>query len=300
MSRGRLLLPDSGRLPGGLWVHAACRPHVVLANTLAGHLSRLSVRLLPGSRTELVMPFDEHVLVRIQREVGFHPDSDLVVLQPSDPRRSRVLIIVLDRDRRPDAFIKATLDEPNELAMRALAELARAPFLVPRPRTVFRVGDWWVTVEDPLPQVSHRPARLDPTDLHDLVTRFQLVLGSKDGQVLGHGDLGPWNLREFKGHGVGIIDWEYAAWAPRAADELWQFLTMGLATTRHPGERIGARTREWLMITHPLDEIAEAVAYVVQRRSRPEAEEIKDDVSRTPALQEFELRLEHALGAVVA
>ncbi|MFZ0013674.1 MAG: phosphotransferase [Acidimicrobiia bacterium] len=300
LSRRRLLLPASGRLPGGIWMHGACRPLPVLANTIAGHLSRLSVRLVPAGAAEVALPFDESELGEILARVPqLEMERPWVVMRPTDARRSRVMILGLDERRRPLVFVKATLDRPNQLALDVLERCKEVVpgFVVPRIEAVFQTGRWWLTVEEPLPQLAHRPARLRADETHRLVETIHGY--SSDGPlVLAHGDLGPWNLRRFSDGRLAVIDWEYAHHAPVACDEIWFAVTRRLATTRQDGHQAGAAARSELAGLYADEDIAEAVAFIVAGRSGPEPDEVRDDVERSQSLLDFEDRLSAALTAL--
>lgn len=301
LSRRRLLLPGSGRLPGGLWAHAACRPLTVFANTLSGHLIRLSVRLVPSSRTDLTLPFDDQLMAEIlDRVPGLRRDHDWVVLTPSDPRRSRIMILGLDGMRRQTVFVRATLDEPNLLALRLLEQLqqTRSGLVYPMVEDVFSLDEWWITVERPLPQASHRPARLDARSLHELAKEIQALAPPRDGLVCGHGDLGPWNVRRYADGRLGVLDWEYATWSTRATDELWYALTLPLATTDQPGKRIGQTAIDALGEVYGEHEVREAAEFLVTQRTRAEPAEIREGVERSKSLLAFEDRLVQALSLI--
>lgn len=282
-------------------MHAACRPLAVFANSLSGHLTRLSVRLVPSRRMELALPFDDEILAQIfDRVPEMRPDRDWVVLRPSDSRRARMMILALDEQRRPAVFVRATLDEPNPLALRLLEQLGQtgSGLVYPRVEDVFPLGEWWITVEQPLPQASHRPARLDAARLHELATTIQTLAPSRDGLFCGHGDLGPWNVRRFADGRLGVLDWEYATWSPKATDEVWYGLTLSLATTNLPGTRVGRLVVDDLRNIYQDEEIGRAADFIVTQRSGAEPAEIRQGVERSKSLLEFEGRLDEALSVL--
>lgn len=298
LSRGRLLIPAGGRIPGGLWVHAACRRPAVVANTLSGHLVRVSPRLVPGRGVRMSLPFPDDVRDELIEHVPrLGSRAGWVVLLPTDARRARIMILGLGVDRRPSVFVRATLDEPNRHALELLDALAATGSGVVHPKVeeVFRLGEWWVTVETPLPQAAHRPARLGVAAAHELVGSIQSLAPARDGLVCGHGDLGPWNVRRFSDGRVGILDWEYATWSPRATDEVWYATTFRLATTKAPGETIGRSVLDGLRQVYPDDVIGDAARFIVSSRRGPEPPEVRTGVERSTALREFERRLESAL-----
>lgn len=275
-------------------MHSACRPASVAANTLSGHLARVSVGLVPATDAELTLPFSQAVMERIlERVPRLRPDCDWVVLMPTDSRRARVMILGLDEQRSSTVLVRATLDEPNLLAMQLLGALAdvATSFVYPRVDDVFSVDGWWITVEEPLPRLPHRPARLDIEGLHEVATAIQGLIPPRDGLVCAHGDLGPWNVRRYSGGLLGILDWEYAHWAPPAADEVWYALTRPLATTKAQGRRVGELALGDLRRVYGDDDIRTAARFIVSHRSGPEPREIREGVERSESLNRFEARL---------
>ena len=299
LSRHQVLIPRSGRLPGGLWMNSACRPLAVLANNSSGYLARSSVRLIPGATAELVTALDENEWRAIRSAVRSWKKKDaLVVMKPSEPRRARLIIMPLDSSRRPRAFLKATIDPPNPLATSMLAALAaeEAPFIFPRIRDVVRVGQWWVTVEEPLPQRPHRPARLDREARHRLAKEIQaLISHDRSNSVPTHGDLGPWNVRNFAGLGLAVLDWEYAQWAPVATDELWHAITFRLATRRRRGAAAGEGVRGELSHYYSEDQLRDAAFFLKTRWDDAEPNDIQAGVDKSRRLEGFENRLLEAL-----
>jgi hypothetical protein len=236
----------------------------------------------------------------LDRVPGLRRDHDWVVLTPSDPRRSRIMILGLDGMRRQTVFVRATLDEPNLLALRLLEQLqqTRSGLVYPMVEDVFSLDEWWITVERPLPQASHRPARLDARSLHELAKEIQALAPPRDGLVCGHGDLGPWNVRRYADGRLGVLDWEYATWSTRATDELWYALTLPLATTDQPGKRIGQTAIDALGEVYGEHEVREAAEFLVTQRTRAEPAEIREGVERSKSLLAFEDRLVQALSLI--
>lgn len=90
---------------------------------------------------------------------------------------------------------------------------------------------------------------------HDATTSFQppaaaqwrFTIGAPtEGNVICHNDVGPWNVVTRDGQAVALIDWDFAAPAPRAWDiaySLWRFAPLYPdAQFGSPGER-GRRMR---------------------------------------------------------
>lgn len=299
LSRSRVVVPSKGRLPDGLWLHAACRPVAVAANNLVGQVARASLRLVPGRRTPLEFPFGQGVVDEIRRRVqGWEASHHVAMMSPADTRRARAILMPLDPAGRPTAFVKVTRDPPNPLAVAMLDGLTRRDpgFLFPQVRDVIQIGDWWVTLEDPLPQVPHRPARLDPDLLNSVVSAIHgLVPNEGRDQRPAHGDLGPWNVREYDGIGLVIIDWEYAAFAPPATDQVWHAVTFRLTTSRRSGESVGAEARDELRSFYDDGQLRDAAEFLTNRWHDGEPVEIRPDTSKSQSLLKSELRLARAL-----
>jgi Ser/Thr protein kinase RdoA (MazF antagonist) len=205
----------------------------------------------------------------------------------------------LDLEGRPIAFVKVTQDPPNPLTAAMFDGLSRSEpgFLFPRIREVLQVGEWWVTLEDPLPQVPHKPARPGPKELHSVVSRIHRLVPQEHGDLRpAHGDLGPWNVRECVGVGLAILDWEYAAWAPVATDEVWHAITLRLATSRRSGESVGDEARDELRGFYSDAQLSAAAEFLANRWDEGEPVEIREATPKSKTLLRSERRLARALG----
>lgn len=286
-------------MPEGLWLHAACRPVAVAANNLVGQFARSSLRLVPGRPAPLALPFGQDVLNEIRSRVeGWRANHDVATMSPADARRARAMLMPLDPEGHPTAFVKVTQDPPNTLTVAMLDGLARRDpgFLFPRVREVLQVGDWWITLEDPLPQVPHRPARPGPAELHSVVSGIHELVPHERGDLRpAHGDLGPWNVREFVGVGLAILDWEYATWAPVATDEVWHSITLRLATGRRPGESVGVEARDELRAFYSEAQLRDAAEFLANRWEDGEPVEIRETTPKSKPLLKSERRLARAL-----
>jgi hypothetical protein len=287
-------------MPEGLWLHAACRPVAVAANNLVGQSARFSLRLVPGRRVPLALPFGEDVLGEIRSRVeGWRATQDVAMMSPADARRARAILMPLDLEGRPTAFVKVTQDPPNPLTVAIFDGLKRLEpgFLFPRIREVFQVGEWWVTLEDPLPQVRHKPARPGPGKLHSVVSSIHELVSHEQGDLRpAHGDLGPWNVREYVGVGLAILDWEYAAWAPVATDEVWHAITLRLATSRRSGESAGVEAHDELRAFYSDAQLRDAAEFLANRWEEGEPVEIREAMPKSKSLLRSERRLAGALG----
>ena len=304
LSRSRIIVPSRGRLPEGLWLHAACRPVPVAANNLVGQLARSSLRLVPGRRAHLAFPFGTDVQDEIRSRVeGWQAEHDVAMMSPADARRARAILMPLDLEGRPTAFVKVTLDPPNPLGVAMLEGLTRLNpgFLFPQVREVFQVDEWWVTLEDPLPQVPHRPARPDPDQRHSVVSAIHDLVPHEGADYRpAHGDMGPWNVREYLGVGLAILDWEYATLAPVATDEVWHAVTLRLATGRRPAASVGVEARDELRAFYSDAQLRDAAMFLADRWDDEEPLEIRGEAPKSKPLLRSERRLASALGRFMA
>jgi hypothetical protein len=268
-------------------------------NNLIGNLAKASVMAVPGRRIspDLLLSNEEWEQVR-SLVPGWQSSSRVILMLPSDPRRSRILVMPLESDR-PLAFVKMTIDAPNPLASELLEALSMTDrsFIFPRVRETVSVGPWWVSIEDPMPQISHKPAPIDPVRRHDLVAEVQALLPrpGMGEHAPSHGDLGPWNFRLLADGRLALLDWEYAARAPVATDEMWHAITFRLSRSRGAGDSLGRDARDELIAFYSPEELAAAANHLASRWEDEEPDEMIDGVPRTKKLLAFEQRLLDAL-----
>jgi hypothetical protein len=108
--------------------------------------------------------------------------------------------------------------------------------------------------------------------------------------------LGPWNLREYFGIGLVILDWEYAVLAPAATDELWHAVTLRLATSRRSAELMGMEARDELRMFYADTELRSAASFLVDRWKSGEPAEIGEETPKSRHLLRSEDRVAKALG----
>lgn len=301
-SRGRVLIPDRGRLPAGVWMHSGCRPAAVLVNNVAGLLSQASVRLLPATRTQFVPPLSLPAWDNLIERLEEHARTSLpemLVMRPSDKRRARLMMLAMDAHRRPVLFVKLTRNPPNLLAEQMLAAMAshNAPFWYPRLQGRGVVEDpagtrWWYSIDEPMPPGPHWPARLSSIERHELARFIGTLLSPQPDPHTrsSHGDLGPWNVRRLAGKRLAVIDWESAMWAPEVADEMWHSVTSRLIGRANP-QRVAARVRSELAQLYDQAAIIRAAAFWMTRWNGDEPEEVLVGIAKSQRLQEFERRL---------
>lgn len=282
-------------------MHSACRPLPVLAANFIGELSRVSVRLVPGIAAELQLPIPAGSWKRFihsLEETAHSVISDMIVMRPSDRRRARLMFLALDSRRIPLLFVKLTRNPPNSLADQMLKKLDQleASFWYPRARGSGTLEDdagvkWWYSIDEPMPQGPHWPARLSPAyRRHVAATISQLAEPPEPNLFAIHGDLAPWNVRQIGGGRRAIIDWENATWAPAGADEMWHAVTHSLIGGTS-SERVARNAERALRRFYSRSEISAAAAFWIKERSVDEPAEVVQDIARSRRLMAFERRL---------
>ena len=301
-SKGRVLIPDSGRIADGLWMHSACHPLLVAGSNLSGQLAKVSVRLVPSTAYRGASLPHPHLWEAVLSHLGAQGSIDaVIIMKPADARRSRLLVMGLGPDRRAVGFAKLTRNPPNPLATRILETLAlkRRSFLFPRIRETLNLGDWWLTIEEPVPQEPHWPAALSAGRRHDTLAEIQELLQNEtDTTKLAHGDFGPWNVREMARSGLAILDWEDACWAPEAVDELWHAVTSRLARGKQPRTVVPEVKAE--LGAFFSDAVMESAAkFWLERWHKGEPPEIRAGVQKSGKLLRSEMALKATLRALI-
>lgn len=300
-SRGRVLIPDRGRLPNGIWLHSGCKPLVVLANNMAGRLSQVSVHLVPSTKSAFTPPLSPSGWKDLIERLEGHarsPLPELLIMRPADDRRARLMMLPLDSRRRPVFFVKLTRNPPNTLAEQMLAAIASksARFWYPRQQARGVMEDpagvrWWYSIDEPMPPGPHWPARLSPAERHDLTTFISGLLPPSDPyNQSAHGDLGPWNVRRLSHDRLAVLDWENARWAPAAADEMWHSVTHRMISPTDP-RRVAARTWSELAEFYDPANIRRSAAFWTNRWHEDEPEEVGAETPKSERLRAFERRL---------
>ena len=296
LSRQRVYIPFSGRLPAGLWMHAACRPVTIAANNLVGHLARVSVRLVPSRSTQFVPWIPAPPWLRIASALGLR-EGDFVAFRPSDPRRARMLLLTLDQQRRPVLLAKISKLPPNPLADLALSRLqGNTNFRVPKVRDVWEEDGWWISIEDPLPPGPHRPSRLTPVERVGLCSAIaeSVPEHASATEAIIHGDFAPWNVREFAKTGLAILDWDDACRGPRASDALWYAMSSRLIR-KYSQRRVFSETVRELSEFYPPDDLVRAANFWLNRWTAADSAEVIPDIPKSKSLLALEIRRNRVL-----
>lgn len=187
----------------------------------------------------------------------------------------RVAGLLLNADAVPVGFAKLWRDPPGppredpDLQGPILTTLAAH-----RPRS-FRTPallcegsheGWHYLLFEALPGGRHRPLPPDPHRVSAIVDEIQTRLTdvprpatTPAHHVVSHGDLTPRNLRLAGDGQAWLIDWEYARWAPRLADELRFWVTSSALRARPRPERDGRGIVALLRRRGSESDIAEAL-----------------------------------------
>lgn len=257
-------------------MHGACRAVAVAAHNFTGALAALSIKFVPGRGVDWSPPTELGQLETVTRKLIASTDrtpSWWVVQVPSDRRRRRFNLLVLDKDRRPLSFIKLTTNPLNALAVRAQSIFSERPpttFWAPSLLFSGRLEGWSYTALTPMPNVAHWPARLTPSGRHAIVEEFQQLIGHSADALPIHGDFGPWNVRRMANSVLAVVDWEEMTFGPPAADELWHSVCRW-------AERRSANSIQAVLAELPhysSGTIRGAARFWVDRLRRPEAEEV--------------------------
>lgn len=296
LSGHRVYIPLSGRLPAGLWMHAACRPVALVANNLTGRLAKVSVRLVPSRKTEFVpwVPIDTWHQIASALAIR---EGQIVAFRPSDARRARMLLLTLDQHQKPIVLAKISKLPPNPLADLALSRLqGNTSFRVPKVRDVWEIDDWWVSIEDPLPPGPHRPSRLTPVQRFKLCSAIARSVPEQASatEAIIHGDFAPWNVRQFAKTGLAILDWDDACRGPRAADALWHVISSRLIRRSGYRSALSETIRELSDFYEP-DDLGRAAHFWLNRWSEADSAEVIPGVPKSQSLLALEVRRNRVL-----
>ena len=139
-------------------------------------------------------------------------------------REDRFGAFPVDRRGRIDRFIQVRRSDTQHFDPHFGID---GPFRIPKQMATAAVGDWSVSVVEPLPRF-HRAPRLDAMALSEISAEIGRVIEPVLKRPAGapgewrpvHGDLTPWNLRQGRDRALWLLDWEHAAWGPAGSDEL--------------------------------------------------------------------------------
>lgn len=208
----------------------------LVANLITGALTRLSIRMVPGSDIvwEPAIEREQFAewLSRAEDSMGCHIPWWVVQL-PQDRRRRRFNLLLLNADRVPVGFAKFTMNVSNPMSLKALERFGSEPprsFWAPKLVLAEQLGSYSSVLTTAMPNRPHRPAHLDRecrrAILHEIRVRLDDLSTS---EVTMHGDFSPWNVRRFSGGDVAVVDWEEVTSGVAGADELWYLIwTLGM------------------------------------------------------------------------
>lgn len=257
-------------------------------------------RLVPGSDVDWRAPvstpaFDNWVEMiedRLRNQI-----EGWVVNLPADRRRRRFNLLLLDRSRQPIAFAKFTANPPNPLALSVLDEFSNNPpadCWVPGLLAHGLVEDFSYVVTSAMPNLSHKPARLNWEVRHQLVRELQENLQHlvAPRSVVVHGDFGPWNVRRLRDGRIAVVDWEEATEGMVGADELWHSVCV-----HAPSDSVD-RARALVRAELPFlseAQIEAAAGFWLSRLGRPQPQEIDPTIAMPARLDAASVRLERVL-----
>lgn len=298
LASGVLMPVDRGRIPAGTWLYAACRPLGVAAHIVNGLAVALHPRLMPGRAATWVPPSEAvwAAIVDALVAAGLAHHAH-VVLTPTDPRRQRFNLLVLDAEGHHLAFVKAVRRPLDRHVVDVLDRVAGADtsFWCPTPIAAEEVGDWSFMATTTMPPGPHGPARLDASTRRALIEEVQAAMPPPGDPSLApvHGDFGPWNVRRLLGRGrIAIVDWEEATLGPGAADAVWHAVTDGLIRGAD-AETLGRRAAREIG-----PGAAQGAAFWVERLSRDEPTEVDAGIDRPRDVRRFEADIKRALAVI--
>jgi hypothetical protein len=285
-------------------VHGSCKPLAVAAQTLSGLLVSANINAVPSRATSWTAPCPPSLLTttyeRVADTTGVTPTWGIVQL-PRDKRRRRFNVLLLDRRRRPFAFVKFSTNEPNLRAIEVhKAFSARPPktFWAPGYLVDGAEGDWSYLAVSSMPNLPHGPARLSRASRGAIISELQsLKTGGGPRVVPVHGDFGPWNVRRLLNRRVAVFDWEEMTEGPVVADELWHSLTWW-SYRLSPG----AASHRVLddLSSSPNSDILEGAEFWLKALNRPEPMEIDSSETMPLNLASYSNRLKDTLELLAA
>jgi hypothetical protein len=188
---------------------------------------------------------------------------------------SRVDLLLMARDGEPLGFLRLSDSAHVQRRMEHEAHVVRmlqrpqpATFRVPALRMQGCRGAWSWQFFEPLPDGPLRRPRIEPRRLAGVVDEYRdrivdlaRPLDTPLAHVPGHGDFTHRNLRVARDGTLWLIDWEYARWMPRLADELRFWAARYAFTLLQRPQHAARRIVEILRDRGSDAEIAEAVAW---------------------------------------
>lgn len=284
--RGNVFVPVAPRRDSrtGLYLYAACRRPVVVAQRLASWAVALGgSSLLPGRRQHLQPYVPAELLLRLletwRRDLGdFDGFAFTVRRQPS---RSGFAVLLL-RAGTPVAFVKVREEaEPLDNERRALEIIGGRPLSlanVPSPLATGRADHITWLATSSMPGRMHGPERDAPVpalvaEIQDRLAELPRPAEAPPHWQPMHGDLTPWNLRR-SGRRRWLLDWEDIGYGPPDADALYYRLTCASVKVQTPetptvSDEAVAFWRERLAYRHGGGTDANLFAFLTDKLRRP-------------------------------
>ena len=274
-----------------MWLYGAVRPRAISAHLLNGWIAGRSIRLTPGGSAQWRPPVPttdlEDWLLGLEEIVNSRIAHTVVQL-PSDRRRRRFSLLLMDHAGAPIAFAKFTMNPSNGMAIEAMRRFGENPpsgYWAPRLLADGVLGAYSYTVTSPMPNSPHFPATLSPQKRRQIVGDIQsrladLVEGTK---VAIHGYFGAWNVRSFRGGSIAIVDWEATAQGVPAADELWHVFSW----MRTPPEDLDVgRFLRTELPHHDPRVVSHAAQFWLEKLDQPETKEVDPDTAISHRLEQ--------------
>ncbi len=174
------------------------------------------------------VPIDE-----ILDALDVRPDG-IVAMRSSAPGR---WIVGIEEVGRQSAVVKigSRGDESLRWEAMILESLGgtHAGYAVPRLRSRDEVGEWQFLEMSPLRVTPFGSVTL--AEAVDVAT--ELCRESEQRRPIVHGDFTPWNVVPLIGGGIGVLDWERAAWEARPLWDLSHFVAQSGALLGNPSPR---------------------------------------------------------------
>lgn len=257
--RGSILLPKYSQAASlaGIASLSACRP--LSRAVRAGSwwvVKILGPRLLPFPRGMWAPPVAEEewqeLMARWIALIG--PIEAFAVYETSQAERSGLALLAVG-SAGVTGFIKVRPPGHTTVEVEALtAASATTTVLCPQVLGAGELGDSSYLVTTAFPSRLHRPPKPDgiprvADDVSRSLADVSRPSGIPDYWEPMHGDFAPWNLRELRGHGLILFDFEHAGWAPACSDLVFYAAACSALGVAGPGlgeREVGPAVDYWL------------------------------------------------------
>lgn len=255
---GPIVLPTRSRTAclAGIASWSACRP--VPRAVRAGSwwfVKALGPLLLPFPRREWVPPFAagewRELVARWAALLG--PIEAFAVYEPAQAGRLALALLAVG-STGAIGFIKVRPASQTSVEGTALsAASAAGTVLCPQVIGAAKLGEVSYLVTTAFPSGLHRPPK--PERVAVVVEDVSRSLGAiprptsvpHDWEPM-HGDFAPWNLREQRGMGLILFDFEHAGWAPPLADLVFYAAAcsaLGMTVPSLDGRALSSAVEYW-------------------------------------------------------